>query len=143
VLKPDCSEETKLLLKKSSQPSREAQTEYNVLNESGSAALVEIETRTGVTHQIRVHLGFGLGCPILGDHKYSYVTRLAPQKLPKEMLVRLNVRQSKVRDLPLHLHARSVLLPELIGGRNVFIKADLPQHIRWAMQRLKLSKQNK
>lgn len=33
----------------------------------------------GVKHQIRVHLAYGLGCPILGDHKYSHWSKLAPQ----------------------------------------------------------------
>lgn len=33
----------------------------------------------GRKHQIRVHLADGLGCAILGDHKYSDRTRLAPQ----------------------------------------------------------------
>ena len=34
---------------------------------------------SGVKHQIRVHLAQGLGCPILGDHKYSHHNKLAPQ----------------------------------------------------------------
>lgn len=34
---------------------------------------------SGVKHQIRVHLAYGLGCPILGDHKYSHWSKLAPQ----------------------------------------------------------------
>lgn len=34
---------------------------------------------SGVKHQIRVHLAYGLGCPILGDHKYSHWNKLAPQ----------------------------------------------------------------
>lgn len=33
----------------------------------------------GIKHQLRVHLSFGLDCPILGDHKYSDWNRLAPQ----------------------------------------------------------------
>ena len=33
----------------------------------------------GLKHQIRVHLACALGCPILGDHKYSNWTKLAPQ----------------------------------------------------------------
>jgi 23S rRNA pseudouridine1911/1915/1917 synthase len=34
------------------------------------AALVQVEPKTGRTHQIRVHLS-GIGCPILGDKKYG------------------------------------------------------------------------
>ena len=36
----------------------------------------------GLKHQIRVHLACALGCPILGDHKYSSWTKLAPQVNP-------------------------------------------------------------
>lgn len=32
-----------------------------------------------VKHQLRVHMAFGLMCPILGDHKYSHWNKLAPQ----------------------------------------------------------------
>ena len=35
----------------------------------------------GVKHQIRCHLAFGLNTPILGDHKYSHYSKLAPQVL--------------------------------------------------------------
>lgn len=33
----------------------------------------------GAKHQMRVHMAFGLMCPILGDHKYSHWNKLAPQ----------------------------------------------------------------
>ena len=36
----------------------------------------------GVKHQIRVHLSYGLNTPVLGDHKYSHFTKLAPQVSP-------------------------------------------------------------
>lgn len=35
----------------------------------------------GVKHQIRCHLAFGLNTPILGDHKYSHYSKMAPQVL--------------------------------------------------------------
>lgn len=34
---------------------------------------------TGAKHQMRVHMAFALACPILGDHKYSHWSKLAPQ----------------------------------------------------------------
>ena len=43
-----------------------------VLATSGNASFVETEMVTGRKHQIRLHLGLGLGTPILGDNKYSY-----------------------------------------------------------------------
>ena len=46
-----------------------AATEFRVLSTNGSAAMVECLMVSGVKHQIRVHLGLGLGTPILGDSK--------------------------------------------------------------------------
>lgn len=34
---------------------------------------------TGVKHQMRVHMAYALGCPIIGDHKYAHWNKLAPQ----------------------------------------------------------------
>ncbi len=54
-----------------------AVTEYRVLGESKfHAALLEAKPITGYKHQIRVHLGLGLSCPIIGDHKYTYPTEV-------------------------------------------------------------------
>ena len=50
-----------------------ATTEYRVLAQFDNASLALVKPHTGVKHQIRVHLGFGLNTPILGDHKYSHI----------------------------------------------------------------------
>ena len=48
--------------------------------------------------QIRAHLGLGLGCPIVGDHKYEHAAEIGPpQKLPGACLNRLGIRQSQVQ----------------------------------------------
>ncbi|KAF1669146.1 Mitochondrial RNA pseudouridine synthase RPUSD4, partial [Pygoscelis papua] len=49
-----------------------AVTRYRLLASSSACSLLELQPITGVKHQIRVHLAYGLGCPILGDHKYSH-----------------------------------------------------------------------
>ena len=99
VLRPELREE----LRRIASPSRDgkhAVTYYKVRSENGNAALLEVVPETGVKHQIRVHLGFGIRCPILGDHKYTYLDKLVPQKLPNDMLKNLNVRPPKVRNIP-------------------------------------------
>ncbi|XP_037697832.1 mitochondrial RNA pseudouridine synthase RPUSD4 isoform X1 [Choloepus didactylus] len=58
-----------------------AVTRYQVLSSTLPSALLELQPVTGIKHQLRVHLSFGLDCPILGDHKYSDWNRLAPQEL--------------------------------------------------------------
>ncbi|NXT84066.1 RUSD4 synthase, partial [Zapornia atra] len=88
-----------------------AVTRYRLLSSSSACSLLELQPITGVKHQIRVHLAYGLGCPILGDHKYSHWSKLAPQKLPEITLKRLKLEQSKARHLPLHLHAHQLSLP--------------------------------
>ncbi|KAM7082783.1 pseudouridylate synthase RPUSD4, mitochondrial isoform X2 [Ciconia boyciana] len=88
-----------------------AVTRYRLLARSSACSLLELQPITGVKHQIRVHLAYGLGCPILGDHKYSHWSKLAPQKLPEITLKKLKLVQSKARHLPLHLHAHRLSLP--------------------------------
>jgi 23S rRNA pseudouridine1911/1915/1917 synthase len=45
-------------------------TEYRVLNRNSSFTHLELQLKTGRTHQIRVHLSF-LGHPLLGDDLYG------------------------------------------------------------------------
>jgi 23S rRNA pseudouridine1911/1915/1917 synthase len=47
-----------------------AVTQYRVLRQNRGYALVELEPRTGRTHQLRVHLA-AIGCPIVGDKIYG------------------------------------------------------------------------
>ncbi|XP_047494917.1 uncharacterized protein LOC125043019 [Penaeus chinensis] len=119
---------------------KQAITEFKVLSKANSTSLIELSPVTGVKHQLRVHLGFGLACPILGDHKYSHLQKLAPQRLPGDTLTCLKIKQSKVRGLPIFLHSRSILLPEIVEGKNIFIKAKLPAFFNKTLSLLKLNK---
>ncbi|KAM9039692.1 mitochondrial RNA pseudouridine synthase RPUSD4 [Sarcophilus harrisii] len=90
-----------------------AVTQYQVLSRTLSCSFLELQPITGVKHQLRVHLAFGLGCPVLGDHKYSDWNKLAPQKLSSGILKKLGLEKTKTRHLPLHLHAQQLILPPL------------------------------
>ncbi|XP_025784300.1 mitochondrial RNA pseudouridine synthase RPUSD4 isoform X3 [Puma concolor] len=116
-----------------------AVTQYQVLSSTLSSALLELQPITGIKHQLRVHLSFGLDCPILGDHKYSDWNKLAPQKLSVGTLKKLGLKQAKARHIPLHLHARQLVLPAL-GSRkeelNLVCKP--PRYFLCSLRRLDL-----
>ncbi|XP_072467634.1 pseudouridylate synthase RPUSD4, mitochondrial isoform X2 [Notamacropus eugenii] len=116
-----------------------AVTQYRVLSSTLSCALLELQPFTGVKHQLRVHLAFGLGCPVLGDHKYSDWNKLAPQKLSVGILKRLGLEKAKTRYLPLHLHAQQLILPPLGSESqelNLFCK--LPKFFVRSLSHLRL-----
>ncbi|XP_014670729.1 PREDICTED: uncharacterized protein LOC106811571 [Priapulus caudatus] len=138
TLKPEWDEEKRAVMQHSYVRTHAALTEYRVLDSSSKAALVEVQPVTGVKHQIRCHLSFALSCPILGDHKYSNLGKLVPQRLPAELLTRLHIRQAKVRHVAMHLHAKSIVIPEVFDGKNVVINCNLPSHFAQNMKRLKL-----
>ncbi|KAK7088106.1 uncharacterized protein [Littorina saxatilis] len=118
--------------------SKDAVTEYHVLAHRDNMALVECRPLTGVQHQIRAHLAQALNAPVLGDHKYSHSDRLAPQKLFPEALQKLGIRQAQVRHVPLHLHAKGLLLPEWRGKTNIFIKANVPRFFLKSLKSLQI-----
>ncbi|XP_023125389.1 pseudouridylate synthase RPUSD4, mitochondrial-like [Amphiprion ocellaris] len=115
-----------------------AVTSYRVLDSSNGCSLVELQSFTGVKHQMRVHMAFALSCPVLGDHKYSHWSKLAPQKLPERVLGKLGLEQSKIRYLPLHLHARQLTL---LGTNQaeINVSCPLPKYFTQTLSRLHLT----
>jgi 23S rRNA-/tRNA-specific pseudouridylate synthase len=90
-LSPNYNEDTSFILDKpkgANTNRKNAITKYRILDANKSAALVECQPLTGIKHQIRVHLSFALGCPILGDHKYSHHLKLAPQVSKKGFVLK-------------------------------------------------------
>lgn len=51
--------------------SRQATTYYKVIKEYKGYSLLELDIKTGRTHQIRVHLSY-LGYPVVGDKTYTH-----------------------------------------------------------------------
>jgi len=49
---------------------REARTDYKVKEHIGNYSLLDVTTKTGRTHQIRVHFS-AIGYPVAGDHVYG------------------------------------------------------------------------
>jgi 23S rRNA pseudouridine955/2504/2580 synthase len=93
---------------------KHAVTWYRVVdNVLKKAAWLEMEPRTGRTHQLRAHCVL-LGTPILGDGKYGGAEALlAGQGISRK----------------LHLHARALAIPHPRKG-VVEVTAPLPDHIK-------------
>jgi tRNA pseudouridine32 synthase/23S rRNA pseudouridine746 synthase len=89
-----------------------AVTDYRVLAAQDGRAWLELRPRTGRTHQVRVHCA-ALGCPVVGDIAYGG---------PGEV--------------PLHLHARSIVLPLYPAKPAIQVTAPVPQHMLAALARL-------
>jgi len=65
--------------------SKEATTQYKVIERFKSATLLELKLGTGRTHQIRVHLAY-IGHPILGDDTYGVKARIGRPALHAKTL---------------------------------------------------------
>ncbi|NXK89742.1 RUSD4 synthase, partial [Formicarius rufipectus] len=130
-----CPEDGKVVKMRKNRDAESAVTRYRRLAGASACSLLELQPITGVKHQIRVHLAYGLGCPILGDHKYSHWSKLAPQKLPELTLRRLKLEQSKARHLPLHLHAHRLCLPL---GQPIDLVCKPPRFFQKTLRKLEL-----
>lgn len=95
---------------------REAITEYQVRETFSRYSLVEVEPKTGRTHQIRVHLT-SLGCPIVGDALYAG----APARQPLPGFPKGLTRQ--------FLHAAELSL-QLPGKVEHTFRCPLPDDLR-------------
>ncbi|XP_062591770.1 uncharacterized protein LOC134253272 [Saccostrea cucullata] len=136
---PVYDSETKHVMHKSKKKLMPAVTHYKVVANSDSCALLEVSPETGVKHQIRTHLFHVLNTPLLGDHKYSYLTEIKPQILPSDVVRRMEIRQSKARNLPMYLHAKSILIPEFLDGRSFSVHCSVPRAFRSFLKKIKIS----
>jgi 23S rRNA pseudouridine955/2504/2580 synthase len=87
----------------------------------GYFSLVEVELKTGRTHQIRVHLT-NAGFPLLGDDKYGDFA------LNKE-LQRLGLKR-------MFLHAAKLEMTHPVTGESLALEAPLPQELGEFLRRL-------
>jgi RluA family pseudouridine synthase len=85
-----------------------AVTDYRVRGRSDGLSWIELNPRTGRTHQIRVHLA-ALGCPVVGDPVYGTGGK------------------------PLHLHSRAVSLPLYPARAPIGAEAPVPPHMKAAL----------
>ena len=78
-------------------------------------SLVEVELKTGRTHQIRVHLAH-LGFPLAGDDKYG------------DFSLNRDLQKAGLRRM--FLHAVKLALPHPLSGAQVELESPLPSELR-------------
>lgn len=88
---------------------------------SGMFSLLEVELRTGRTHQIRVHLAH-LGFPIAGDEKYG------------DFALNKDLQKSGLKRM--FLHAASMRLPHPLSGEKLNFSAPLPAELDKFLKRI-------
>ena len=84
-------------------------------------SLVEVELKTGRTHQIRVHLAH-LGFPLAGDDKYGDFS--------------LNKDLQKAGLRRMFLHAAQLALPHPLSGAPLELESSLPAELRSFTEKL-------
>lgn len=89
-----------------------AVTYYSVVDRAAQKfAWMSLKPVTGRQHQLRAHMAI-LGHPIVGDEKYP-----SGRERPDSVADRL------------HLHARRIVFPHPVTGRQVDVTAPLPEHM--------------
>ncbi len=94
-----------------------AWTEYKVIKRFSDYTLLEVQIRTGRTHQIRVHLA-SIGHPIAGDQQYKFKRQPQPDSLKRQFL-----------------HA-AYLKFKSPDGKIMELKSDLPEELKNILQEL-------
>jgi len=92
----------------------------------GPVSLLEVELRTGRTHQIRVHLAH-LGFPILGDDKYG------------DFALNRDLQKGGLRRM--FLHAASMRFLHPANGEKVGLVADLPDELSGYIEALESARE--
>jgi len=97
--------------------SKDAVTEYEVLEEIGNFSYLRLKLRTGRTHQIRVHMA-DIGHPLAGDAVYG------PQKVIKELNGQC-------------LHAGCLGFIHPVTGEYMEFNAELPDYFKVFLDKLR------
>jgi len=83
-------------------------TQFRVLEDIGTKTLLEVQPKTGRTHQIRLHAQFAEH-PIMGDRVYG---------------------KADPKGVPIALHARALQFRHPVTGEKLDLQAPLPAHWR-------------
>lgn len=104
---------------------KEAISYYRVLDYNKNIGFVEVQPKTGRTHQIRVHMAEYLGNPIVGDFKYGATA----------------LKEKGFEYRRMYLHARQVEFTS-IDGKYLKIEANFDEEFQEALEILDFSLDN-
>ena len=110
---------------------RAALTHWKITERFSGACLLQLDIRTGRTHQIRVHCS-AIDHPVIGDPVYSRrgdIKRLAQAAPDMERIVRPIKRQM--------LHAWKLRINHPVDDRVLTFKAPLPEDMRCLIERFR------
>lgn len=94
--------------------SKEARTEYTVLEEFNGYSYVKLKLFTGRTHQIRVHMAH-IGHPVFGDDVYGKASKYCEGQC---------------------LHAKKIGFVHPIDGKYYEFDSDLPDYFKFVLNKL-------
>ncbi|GAA4807810.1 RNA pseudouridine synthase [Olivibacter ginsenosidimutans] len=90
--------------------SKKAELSYRIIAQANDYYLIEVNPRTGRTHQIRAQLA-AIGCPIVGDYKYGY-----PRETPRKAIA---------------LHAKRLVFEHPISHEKIDLSIPKPNAQLW------------
>lgn len=94
--------------------SKEAKTEYTVLEEFSNYSYVKLKLFTGRTHQIRVHMAY-IGHPVVGDDVYGKPSKYCEGQC---------------------LHAKKIGFVHPIDGKYYEFDSELPDYFKFVLNKL-------
>lgn len=130
--------------------------EHSTISESDYASRLIISTTCTKHHSVRVYAATEIVSPILGDHIFGKFVRTIlgkpvlidqfsptaqqPQKLPTDLLSRLELSSRNDIEIPLHLHLFRVKLKDFFGkNKHLEFSAKPPDYFIWTCEILHLN----
>jgi RluA family pseudouridine synthase len=113
---------------------RPAVTEFKVLTRFRRASYLELEPRTGRTHQIRVHMA-SIGHPLLVDPLYAESSALHLSSFKPGYKIREGERERPLLDrTPLHASRLEFAHPD--DGHAMVLESPMPHDIEITLKKL-------
>ncbi|MEC8557713.1 MAG: RluA family pseudouridine synthase [Planctomycetota bacterium] len=128
----------KMAIRKDHPQSKEAETRYEVVERFGGISAVQLQPKTGRTHQIRVHMSH-VGAPVLCDRLYAGHAHISRGELLRR-IARKQPSTPQDQDVLLNrqaLHARRIEFTHPLTGEPMKIESPVPADMQAVMQVLR------